>query len=248
MTHNYCPNCGRHLPNHETTCPRCGAPTDADAPQSPNPQTCGTRARAKDHNKALIYLLIGLVTVAVIIIYYLLATNFNPQQNAGDATASRSHNEAMAAPTADQAADSPGSDDQQEALLRSRKRSLMADFQDILRANPTERYLLTDLNGNGFPELWITYNVGKHADYRFHVYHSEKGLAREIYKGVPGGPIAISGDCVLIGDPASDLVYRLTYDGNRVVEQGASEGYSEPQDQSVRTTDPAPLHAAFTGL
>ncbi len=53
----------------------------------------------------------------------------------------------------------------QASTRQQRFNSFMAGCKRILDANPNEDYLMTDLNGNGFPEMWISYNVGRHADY-----------------------------------------------------------------------------------
>lgn len=92
--------------------------------------------------------------------------------------------------------------------------SFMAGCKKILDANPNEKYIMTDLNGNGFPELWISYNVGRHADYCWHVYHSESGKPHEVYT-CPYGPISDYGNYVLVGNDNGDAL-RLRYDGNRI--------------------------------
>lgn len=102
----------------------------------------------------------------------------------------------------------------QASTRQQRFNSFMAGCKRILDANPNEDYLMTDLNGNGFPEMWISYNVGRHADYCWHVYHSVAGQPKEVYS-CPFGPIENYGSFVLVGDNDGDAL-RLTYDGNRI--------------------------------
>lgn len=118
-----------------------------------------------------------------------------------------------------------------------RLRSFMAGCTRILNANPNEEYILTDLNDNGFPELWISYNVGRHADYCWHVYHSENGQPKEVYS-CPFGPIENYGNYVLVGSGNGALC--LTYNGNRV--SSSWQSGRSVSNESISTRNRQPMY------
>lgn len=129
-----------------------------------------------------------------------------------------------------------------DELLRHKK-SVLADYRKILKANPNETYLMTDLNNNGFPELWISYRYGQHYDNNWHVYHSSNGHAKEICT-VPDGAIARIGNSVYVA-LGEETYYKCTYNGSSV-NVTTTYNVSFPYDQSSATTNFGPLESSFS--
>lgn len=183
----------------------------------------------RDRSNVLIYILIALVVCVLCLTAYIF---FHERSSSTD-------NTAQIAAKPDSVVVEDNSSRASDEEIARHKRSLKSDYERILRKNPNEVYLITDLNNNGFPELWITYRYGEHYDNLWHVYHSERGHAREIYS-TADGPIARVGNSVMI---ESYDTYRLTYTGSAVREEAVVANM--PDDQSIPATDFGPLHAAF---
>lgn len=251
MSVKYCQYCGHPLrPNG--LCSNCGAPSnDSSAnartsqetraytvhPVQPAPQPAEKNTRTN----TLLYVLLAAVVVVGLLVVYLLLNPREKETIRVERVTEQAATSGQSTTTGTQRAAQPS----QEDIIKARKRSLLADYEAILSKNQNEEYVITDLNGNGFPELWITYNVGKHRDYRYHVYHSEKGHAREIYS-TPVGSLSVHGSSVVIDNTGEGMLTEYTYDGNRIYEtiiDGNKYGYAS--NRSVPTTNTEPLRKAF---
>lgn len=200
--------------------------------QQPTPYPPYNTAQKGGPNKTqiLLYVLIGLVIVVGGVVTYALMSSDRHGTSTETATTT----------TIEENGPTP------EEIARQHKETLLADYKALLRKNQNEEYVVTDLNDNGFPELWITYNVGKNRDYMYHVYHSEGGHAREIFSA-PVGSLSVHGSFVLIDNADdSDYVTKYTYDGQRVSQREISrDEYGYAADRATSCTDPTELTKAF---
>lgn len=217
----YCPKCGQPLSLNQTVCPRCGD----GVTYMINP------AVKTGRNNLTIYIILATLIVIIGILVGIIIVKGDGKTKIRTKEIVK---EVLVQPEDTQTTA------QQGPSVEARRQSLMSDFEKILRKNPNEYYVVTDLNHNGFPELWITYNVGNHADGRYHVYHGEKGKAREIYS-VDGNIISNRGSYVLIGD--GNMSVKLTYTGSSINADYADE-YPQ-RDDAVTTRDVSALRNAF---
>ncbi len=199
-----------------------------------------------NHNAVIITIIIAVTAIIITLLVLLLM----PKSDKTDAVREVIVEPKLPDNTVDTSAGAPNAAPSTPSP-EARKQSLLNDYEKILRQNPSESYLMTDLNNNGFPELWITYNVGKNADGMIHVYHGEKGHAREIYS-LYADVIATKGKYV-ITEQGDGFVSLYTYDGSRVKESyedadrflddNSIRWYNQGNMPSTRNT--APLHQAF---
>lgn len=250
---NYCTRCGSPPAPGQSVCSNCGAYVEEDR----HPMYKGGEGMPympphmpprRINNSVIITIIIAAVVLINLMVIIFLWNNDKGkvkrevivQEVAAPAS---DENAGVAVPAAAPVAKSAPSPE-------ARKQSLLNDYEKILRRNPSETYFMTDLNSNGFPELWITYNVGKNADGMIHVYHGEQGSAREIYSTYFDG-IATRGKYVITecGDGYWSL---FTYNGSRVVEcdedlDRFDTSYLNWNNSSslTSTRDTAPLHQSF---
>lgn len=207
----------------------------------------------------LLYVLIGVVAVVGSIITAVLITGHSSKKNTETEQEDQTEEQSELLDNIFTASEltengTQQSRHEQESTVRQRKKSLLADYENILRRNPNEVYFVSDINNNGFPELWITYRYGKHYDNQYHVYHSEKGHAREIYTTDDGSIFLTDGGRVMIYSSLYGTKYlrRYNYDGNRITcetlynsERDNYNSYNIPGDRSIPATDFSVLRNAF---
>lgn len=259
-----CEKCGAQLPDGVSFCSRCGAPVggydvngDFRATRRMT-QPAGydmrpVNPRPKNNQNLLIAALIGVIAIVGGAVVFLLVRHFDKVDSQAAAVAVGEQEgplmtEAEARAIADEEA-------RRRALegIRQRKKSLLAGYESVLRRNPNESYMIVDLNNNGFPELWITYRYGRNYDNLWHVYHGEKGKAREIYS-TADGEIARVGNSVMVKTVDYGTIYirKFVYNGSAVTgtliydsDIDRAGSVSMPSDQSYPATDFGPLRSAF---
>lgn len=204
------------------------------------------RARGKGI-ASLVYVLSGLVVALALVVVYLFATGQQESESGHERAISEPAQSDGREIAASELAPSSRSGGPDAAEIERRKRSLHRGFEEILRKNPNEKYIITDLNENGFPELWISYYVGNHADGRIHLYHSSKGVAVE-FASIPGGSLYIRGNYVVAEHERNGYAYqvRYSYDGSRLHGEETEYGVSLPdKDDQLPTTRMGAIHSAF---
>lgn len=229
-----------------------------------NNQNVNAQNSGKNKTNILLLVLIGVVLVVGSVIATLLLTGKSDNSDSDKAEAAReeqldareakldarehdleSENERLYVERNTQPASNTPTPAQDDVILQ-RQKSLLADYEAILRKNPHEVYWISDINANGFPELWITYRYGKHLDNLIHVYHSEKGHAREIYTTAEGRIAPTSDGRVLIysNQNGSGCLRRFNYNGTSVSSE-VLHNHNIPSDRSIPATNFGPLRSAF---
>lgn len=227
-----------------------------------NNQNVNAQNSGKNKTNILLLVLIGVVLVVGSVIATLLLTGKSDNSDKAEAAREEqldareakldarehdleSENERLYVERNTQSASNTPTPAQDDVILQ-RQKSLLADYEAILRKNPHEVYWISDINANGFPELWITYRYGKHLDNLIHVYHSEKGHAREIYTTADGRIAPTSDGRVLIysNQNGSGCLRRFNYNGTSVSSE-VLHNHNIPSDRSIPATNFGPLRSAF---
>lgn len=272
-----CMFCGAPLPPNVPECPYCHRPVTGRAPRSTMRGDMGGNVRqvnpgnytqpvyqnngGANKTNVLLYVLIAVIAVVGAVIATLLITGNN--RNDADREQQEQREAQLDAREAELSASEEAATQEQQRMqaqkeeantILQRKKSLLADYEAILRKNPNEVYYVSDINNNGFPELWITYRYGKHYDNLYHVYHSEKGHAREIFTTDDGSISPTDGGRVMIySSPyGTEYLRRFNYNGNSITyetlynsDRDSYNSYSVPGDRSIPATDFSALRNAF---
>lgn len=247
-----CPNCGCQISEYAIFCPRCGQPLQSyhnnPYQQGYYGQGMGRPPKKRNNIPVIILLAVALILAIVLGLLALKGCNLNGTRDTSTSSDTTSFSSLPDTTKTDTVAHDtvivekkepkhkPTEEPDIEEAPQAPSTDLIknAYINKINSYSEGDGYFLTDITGDGIPELWIKYGTCE-ADYMLDVYtYDNTGLRRILstgaghtgYEGYKDGNYVLA----ISAHMGYEVIHRISYSGKRLHETKTFESEDEMED------------------